>query len=84
MWNITPKSKAYFTCRQCQLVNYIEYMNKDPRKLFQISHGYRYKPVSSQLAACIFYSDQDRDIMKNTYGIVINEKHLDDVEMLRQ
>lgn len=30
MWNITPKSKAYFTCRQCQLVNYIEYMNKDP------------------------------------------------------
>ena len=83
MWNITPKSKAYFTCRQCQLVNYIEYMNKDPRTLFQISHGYRYKPVSSQLASCIFYSDQDRDVMKNTYGIVINEQHLDDVEMLR-
>lgn len=83
MWNIIPKSKPYFTCRQCQLVNYIEYMNKNPRALFQISHGYRYKPVSSQLASCIFYSDQDRDVMKNTYGIVINEQYLDDVEMLR-
>ena len=36
MWNITPKSKAYFTCRQCQLVNYIEYMNKDQILAFEV------------------------------------------------
>lgn len=58
-------------------------MNKNSRKLFQISNGYRCKPVSSQLSSCIFYSDQDKDIMKDAYGIVTNKQHLDNVEMFK-